>query len=102
MTEEEREQLVDGDKVILVGNIEYIVDAMHGDDDHVLKNTFIPGEVYEVDIGLSHDNWIAIKKNASGNDGHGWPNDRWLKANEPIVDIYKHLGMEVDNVGGNS
>lgn len=98
MTNEEFESLKEGDKVVLVDNIHDI--AKNQGDVYVLKGVFIPGEVYEVDSSSRTESkgWVSIRYTTDGATGHGWPRERWELYTEPIDDIYKRLGMEVNDV----
>ncbi len=95
MTQEEFDNLQDGDEVVLVDNI---YEVNHSEWTSLDKDTYTKDTVYEVDMKNTSNTsdgqpWIGVQLTNDGQTGHGWPMDRWDIYDPKVIDIYARLGM---------
>jgi len=95
MTQEEYDNLQDGDEIILVDNIE---EVNHSEWVSLDNRIYTKDTVYNVDIKNTSNTgnsqaWIGIQLTNDGQTGHGWPMDRWDIYDPKVIDIYARLGM---------
>ncbi len=97
MTQEEFDNLQDGDEVVLVDNID---EVNHSEWASLDKDVYTKDAVYKVDMKhTSNDSnsnlqpWVGVQLTNDGQTGHGWPMDRWDLYDPKVIDIYARLGM---------
>ena len=92
MTQEEFDNLQEGDEIMLVDDIEKVAGEKW---DSLSKDIYTKNTVYNVDIKETYGEWVAVQLTNNKERGHGWPMNRWqlVKNIAEPIDIYAKFGM---------